>query len=128
MNRFNYLTLLVSSIFAFICLGFARMEAADGAWSNPQADPKAKPLTQSLSIKVLNIAMFEVGSIMGDEPGEAQLWVERKKMTERYLIPGAFSPLYCNRERHCLMVAGMGTANATASLLALGLHPKIDLR
>src|SRR5438128_736056 len=98
--KFYQLKLFASSIFVFIYLGLINLEAADGAWSKPQIDPQAKPLTQSLSIKVLNIAMFEVGSITGDEPGEAQLWVERKKMTERYLIPGAFSPLYCNQERH----------------------------
>ena len=79
-------------------------------------------------IKVLTIVVFEDGDVRGDFPGEAQLWVENEGMTRELQIPGAYSKLYCNDAGHCLTITGMGTANATASLMAVGLNPDLDLR
>jgi purine nucleoside permease len=78
-------------------------------------------------VKVLTVAMFESGEPTGDFPGEAQLWIEGEGMSQEYAVPGAFSPVYCNEAGHCAMVTGMGTANAAASLMAVGLNPQFDL-
>ncbi|MCP3941579.1 MAG: purine nucleoside permease [Desulfobacteraceae bacterium] len=83
--------------------------------------------SQPLKIKVLTIAMFEVGKMTGDAPGEAQLWVEREKMTGRLKIPGMMFPVCYNDRGHALMVTQMGFANAASSVMSLGMSGVLDL-
>jgi purine nucleoside permease len=78
-------------------------------------------------VKTLTIAMFEVGEMSGDFAGEAQFWVEGEGLNEMIEVPGSWSPVYCNADDHCLVVTGMGIANATATLMAVGLSGKFDL-
>lgn len=78
-------------------------------------------------VKVLVITMFEVGELSGDFAGEAQLWVEGFGLDEVIEIPGSYSPLYCNADGICLMITGVGIANATASVMAVGLSGEVDL-
>jgi purine nucleoside permease len=89
--------------------------------------PVQAPQTQPLAVKVLTLAMFEVGDVRGDFAGEAQLWIEGEEMDREIEIPGSFSPLYCNAEDHCLAITGMGIANATATMMAIGLSDQLDL-
>lgn len=77
-------------------------------------------------VKVLVISMFEVGEMSGDFAGEAQLWAEGLSLNEVIEVPGSYSPLYCN-EDVCLMITGVGVANATASVMAVGLSGVVDL-
>jgi len=73
-------------------------------------------------VKVLVISMFEP---------EAQPWVAPFALTEAVPVPGllAESPaLRCNADGVCLLVTGMGHANAAASTLAVALDPSLDLR
>ncbi len=80
-----------------------------------------------LKIKVLTIAMFEVGKMTGDTPGEAQFWVEGEKMTGRLKIPGMMFPVCYNDRGHALMVTQMGFANAASSVMSLGMNGFFDL-
>lgn len=78
-------------------------------------------------IKVLTVAMFESGEMTGDFAGEAQNWIEGEGMDQAVEVPGSYSPVYCNADGHCLVVTGMGTANATATIMAVGLSGLFDL-
>ena len=87
-----------------------------------------RPFNGRVKVKVLTIAMLEIGEIAGDFAGEAQHWVEGERMERVVNIPGGFSPAYCNRDGHCLMITGVGFSNAASSIMAAGLHNKLDLR
>lgn len=78
-------------------------------------------------VKVLTVAMFEVGALVGDTPGEAQQWIENEGLTQVLQIPGSYSPLYCNDRDHCLVITGQGFSNAATTLMALGFNQKVDL-
>ncbi len=41
-----------------------------------------------LKVKVVVVAMFEVGKDRGDTPGEFQYWVEREHLDKTYPLPG----------------------------------------
>ena len=74
------------------------------------------------------MSYFEVGADSGDKPGEFQHWVEREKLTEILPFPAGHQDLRHNTEGTVLGVcAGMGTARATATIMALGLDPRIDV-
>jgi purine nucleoside permease len=73
-------------------------------------------------IKVLVISMFEP---------EAAPWIEPFALTESVPVPGLLPEhpaLRCNAEGVCLLVVGMGHANAAASTMAVAMDPKLDLR
>lgn len=82
---------------------------------------------EAIPVKVLTIAMFEVGEMTGDFAGEAQLWVEGEGLDEMIEVPGSWSPVYCNEAGHCLVVTGMGFANAASTVMAVGLSGQFDL-
>jgi purine nucleoside permease len=74
------------------------------------------------SIKVLVITMFEP---------EATPWIAPFKLDEVIAVPGLLPEhpaLRCNADDVCLLTAGMGHANAAASMLAVSLDPRFDLR
>ncbi|WP_082063860.1 purine-nucleoside phosphorylase [Draconibacterium sediminis] len=82
---------------------------------------------QRTSFKVIIITMMEMGDLTDDGIGEAQLWYQRDSLVNEMEIPGAYSPLYYNDNGEGLIITGGGLANATASVMALGLNPKLDL-
>ena len=45
------------------------------------------PAAERIPVKVVVVAMFEIGAVTGDEPGEFQLWVEREKLDRVYAVP-----------------------------------------
>ncbi|MGF1530848.1 MAG: purine nucleoside permease [Puniceicoccaceae bacterium] len=78
-------------------------------------------------VKVVVVALFELGEITGDRPGEFQLWAERYPLPERIPLPHGNSDLYWNEEDGVLgMVAGIGTAKTAASITAVALDPRFD--
>lgn len=82
----------------------------------------AQPAAAPREIKVLIISMFEP---------EAQPWIEPFALKEAVPVPGLLPDhpaLRCNGDGVCLLVAGMGHANAAASTLAVALDPRLDLR
>lgn len=83
---------------------------------------------QKVSFKVITIAMFEIGELKGDVAGEAQLWYERDSLSLEMYVQGAFSPLFYNHKGQGLIITGMGTANASSTIMALGLNNNLDLK
>jgi purine nucleoside permease len=79
--------------------------------------------------KVVVVAMFEPGADTGDQPGEFQLWVEREKLTRVLPFPQGYRDLRTNADGSVLgVVTGVGTAKSAATIMALGLDPRFDLR
>ena len=71
--------------------------------------------------------MFEDGAERGDDPGEFQFWVERFPLDTRWDFPLGEYPLYSNDDGVLAICIGGGIANATASIMALGLDKRFDL-
>jgi purine nucleoside permease len=81
-----------------------------------------------IPVKVVVVAMFERGADSGDDPGEFQYWVEREKLDRVLPFPQGNRDLRMNRSGVLGMVTGVGTAKAAATIMALGLDPRFDLR
>src|SRR5205809_4080953 len=81
-----------------------------------------------IPVKVVVVTMFERGADTGDEPGEFQYWVERDKLDRVYPFPQGYRDLRMNRIGVLGVVTGVGTAKAAATIMALGLDPRFDLR
>jgi purine nucleoside permease len=83
----------------------------------------AKP--KPIPVKVVVIAMFEVGADTGDQPGELQYWVERDHLDRIYPIP-AYHAARMNADGEMAVLTGQGTANAAATIMAVGLDSRFD--
>jgi len=81
-----------------------------------------------IPVKVVVVTMFERGADTGDEPGEFQYWVERSKLDRVIAFPQGNHDLRMNPDGVLGIVTGVGTAKAAASIMALGLDPRFDLR
>ena len=81
-----------------------------------------------IPVKVVVVTMFETGEDSGDKAGEFQRWNERQKLTTVFPAPHMHHNIHLNADTGVLgIVTGMGTANAAASVMALGLDPRFDL-
>lgn len=85
-------------------------------------------------IRAVVIVTSEIGKDTGDTPGEYQFWVEREHLDEVLQFPGGPNvpegqhPLRANKDHTILgMLSGATLANATASMMLLGLDPRFDL-
>src|SRR5262245_8130528 len=87
-------------------------------------EAKGKP---PIPVKVVVVAMFERGEDTGDTPGEYQYWVEREHLEEILPMPAGYHNLRMNPDGVLGLLAGVGTANAAASVMALGLDAGFDL-
>lgn len=88
----------------------------------PAADEVLRP-------RVVVVAMFEPGEDTGDAPGEFQLWVEREQLNRILPLPAGYRSVRANADGTVLgVVTGVGNTNAAATLTALGLDPRFDLR
>jgi purine nucleoside permease len=81
-----------------------------------------------IQVKVVVVTMFERGADTGDEPGEFQYWVEREKLDRVFPFPQGNRDLRMNRQGVLGVVTGVGTAKAAATIMALGLDSRFDLR
>jgi len=90
--------------------------------------PFAISAESRIPVKVVVVTMFERGADTGDEPGEFQYWVEREKLDRVLPLPQAYHHVRLNRQGVLGTVTGIGTAKAAASIMALGLDPRFDLR
>src|ERR1035437_2947087 len=86
----------------------------------------AKP--RPIPVKVVVVTMFEVGADTGDAPGELQYWVERDHLGEVFPLPGGYHAVRMNKDGELAALTGQGTAHAAATIMALGLDPRFDLR
>lgn len=85
-------------------------------------------------IRAVVVVTSEVGKDTGDTPGEYQFWVEREHLDEVLNFPGGPDlpegqhPLRTNKDHTILgLLSGATPANATASMMLLGLDPRFDL-
>jgi purine nucleoside permease len=85
----------------------------------------AKP--RPIAVKVVVVAMFEVGADTGDQPGELQYWVERDHLDRVYPLAAGYHAVRMNGEGEMAVLTGQGTAHAAATIMALGLDPRFDL-
>lgn len=84
----------------------------------------AKP--KPIPVKVVVVAMFEVGADVGDQPGELQYWVERDHLDKVYPLAAGYHAARMNDEGEMAVLTGQGTAHAAATIMALGLDPRFD--
>src|SRR5262249_41814076 len=89
-----------------------------------QSSAPAKPIP----IKVVVVTAFERGEDTGDAPGEFQLWVEREHLDQILPMPAGYHQVRLNKDGVLGMITGVATAKAAASVMALGLDPRFDLR
>lgn len=80
-----------------------------------------------IPVKVVVVAMFEVGQDTADAPGELQYWVERDHLDRIFPLPSGYHAVRMNGEGEMAVLTGQGTANAAATIMALGLDPRFDL-
>ena len=83
---------------------------------------------KKIPVKVVVVTMFERGADTGDQPGEFQNWVEREKLDRVFKFPQGWRDLRMNKDGVLGICTGIGTARAAASIMALGLDPRFDLR
>ncbi len=88
--------------------------------------PGAYAAPAPVPVKVVIVAMFEVGNDTGDSPGELQYWVERDHLDQVYPLPAAYHAARMNNDGEMAIVTGQGTAHAAATIMALGLDPRFD--
>lgn len=81
-----------------------------------------------IDVKVVVVTMFERGADTGDQPGELQRWVERESLDRILPFPQGWRDLRMNNDGVLALCTGVGTAKAAASVMALGLDPRFDLR
>ena len=82
-----------------------------------------------LKPRVVVVTMFEQGADTGDKPGEFQYWVEREHLDRVLPLPAAHHDVRANVDGTIIgVVTGGGNTNAAATLMALGLDPRFDLR
>jgi len=96
-----------------------------GALSAPTPSLARHP---PIPIEVVVVTMFEAGGDTGDRPGELQYWVERNHLDQILPFPQAYHDLRMNRDGVLAVLTGVGTAKAAASIMALGLDSRFDLR
>ncbi len=83
--------------------------------------------SRPIEVKVVVVAMFELGDDTGDTPGELQYWVERDRLEIVCPLPAASHSVRMNARGEMAVLTGQGTAHAAATIMALGLDPRFDL-
>jgi len=107
-------------------VGLGLIACSSDTASPVRANPDAE-VTAATAIKVVVVSMFENGAERGDAPGEFQYWVERLPLDTSWDFPLGEYPLYTNDDGVLAICIGGGIANATASIMALGLDKRFDL-
>ena len=79
-----------------------------------------------IPVKVVVVAMFEVGADTGDAPGELQYWVERDHLDKVYPLPAGYHAVRMNDQGEMAVLTGQGTAHAASTIMAVGLDPRFD--
>ena len=87
----------------------------------------ATPPAAPIPVKVVVVAMFELGADTGDAPGEYQFWVEREHLDQTIPFPAGYHDLRMNSNGILAVLTGQGTAKAASTIMALGLDPRFDL-
>lgn len=134
MRRLPVLTFLIGAMVGIT--GMSMISFAGESHHARSFAPAARSETAALTVtgrrartpvRVFTIVMFQE---------EAELWIENENLTIEIDVPGSLSPVYCRSARagaaqphmkHCLVITGMGSANAAATLMAVGASRYFDL-
>jgi purine nucleoside permease len=82
-----------------------------------------------LQVHVVVVTTFEAVDDNAASPGEFQNWAKRYPLPIKLPFPLGHRPLRYNEQDHVLgIVTGVGKARAAASIMALGMDPRFDLR
>lgn len=81
---------------------------------------------EPIPIKVCVLAMFEMGEVTGDRPGEMQFWVEREPVDNVYPFPMGQTDLRVSDDGLMIALTGGGVTHAATTLTALGMDPRFD--
>lgn len=84
--------------------------------------------SKPIPVRVVVVTMFELGEDTGDKPGELQYWVERDHLDRVYPLAAGYHAVRMNKDGEMAVLTGAGTAHAAATIMALGLDPRFDLR
>lgn len=87
------------------------------------------PHATRIEVRVVVVATWEVMRDGVDVAGERYAWRTRWPLRQTFAFPVGAGPLLYDPKRHVLAIlTGMATARASASIMALGLDPRFDLR
>lgn len=81
---------------------------------------------EPIPVKVCVLAMFEMGEVTGDRPGELQFWVEREDLANVYEFPLGQTDLRMSDDGLMVALTGGGVTHAATTVTALGLDPRFD--
>jgi purine nucleoside permease len=117
------------TLLSCIVSGFAVLAslAAAAQPAAPQPSAIAEKSPAKIVVKIVVVAMFEVGADTGDAPGELQYWVERDHLDLVFPMPAAYHDARMNGDGELAIVTGQGTAHAASTIMALGLDSRFDL-
>lgn len=107
-----------------VCLSGAAVDVASAQSTSAPTSVAGAPIP----VKVVVLAAFEVGADSGDFPGEYQYWVEREKLNRVLPFPAGVHDLRMNDDGVLGVVTGVGPLRAAATVMALGMDPRFDLR
>ncbi|MCP4178756.1 MAG: purine nucleoside permease [bacterium] len=79
-----------------------------------------------IKLKILLVTAYSSENI-SNIIGEDEYFIKREKLINQLPVTGAFSPLHYNDKGIGLIITGIGIANASSSIMAIGLSEKIDL-
>ncbi|MCH6258907.1 purine nucleoside permease [Puniceicoccaceae bacterium K14] len=81
---------------------------------------------EPIPVKVVALAMFEMGEVTGDRPGELQFWVEREDLSNVYDFPLGQTELRMSDDGLMVALTGGGVTHAATTITALGMDPRFD--
>ncbi len=134
MRKLPVLTFLIGAMAGIT--GMSMISYAEESQSARSFETGTRPETVALAaeerftkrpVRVLTIAMFQA---------EAEPWLANENLDIKIQVPGLPTPVRCRAARsggtapdlkHCLVVTGMGGANAAATIMAVGASRYFDL-
>lgn len=81
---------------------------------------------EPIPVKVVALAMYEMGEVTGDRPGELQFWVEREDLSNIYPFPMGQTELRMSDDGLMVALTGGGVTHAATTITALGMDPRFD--
>jgi len=82
---------------------------------------------EKIVVKVVVVAMFEVGADTGDQPASCSTGWSGIISTRSIRCRRRITMRAVNDDGELAIVTGQGTAHAAATIMALGLDPRFDL-
>ena len=79
-----------------------------------------------IPVKVVVLAMYEMGEITGDRPGELQFWAERENLDVVLPFPMGRTDLLMSEDGLMVALTGGGVTHAATTITALGMDPRFD--